>query len=90
MPWGIDLLLPQVGGSARKTNYDYTDGNLPELIEIICESGIYSCICLVHSNVTPGCNLFISAVGVPPVWAVEKLHAKNILVMNMVGGTLFL
>lgn len=45
---------------------------------------------LCTSNVTPGCNLFISAVGVPPVWAVEKLHAKDILVMNMVGGTLFL
>jgi hypothetical protein len=23
-PFGIDLLLPQVGGSARKTNYDCT------------------------------------------------------------------
>jgi NAD(P)H-dependent flavin oxidoreductase YrpB (nitropropane dioxygenase family) len=31
-PFGIDLLLPQVGGNARKTNYDYTGGNLPELI----------------------------------------------------------
>lgn len=31
-PFGIDLLLPQVGGSARKTNKDYTEGNLPQLI----------------------------------------------------------
>jgi hypothetical protein len=23
-PFGVDLLLPQVGGSARATNYDYT------------------------------------------------------------------
>jgi hypothetical protein len=23
-PFGVDLLLPQVGGSARKTNYDYS------------------------------------------------------------------
>merc|ERR1719223_248263 len=38
-PFGIDLLLPQVGGSARKTNYDYTDGRLPELIDIVVESG---------------------------------------------------
>ena len=38
-PFGIDLLLPQVGGSARKTNYDYTGGKLPELIDIICTSG---------------------------------------------------
>lgn len=37
LPWGIDLLLPQVGGSARKTNYDYTKGELPELIDIIIE-----------------------------------------------------
>lgn len=38
-PFGVDLLLPQVGGSARKTNYDYTEGKLPELIDIIIESG---------------------------------------------------
>ena len=25
-PFGVDLLIPQVGGSARKTNYDYTKG----------------------------------------------------------------
>jgi len=31
-PFGIDLLLPQVGGNARKTNKDYTQGNLPTLI----------------------------------------------------------
>lgn len=24
LPWGIDLLLPQVGGNARATNSDYT------------------------------------------------------------------
>merc|ERR1712086_561072 len=30
--FGVDLLLPQVGGSARKTNVDYTNGALPELI----------------------------------------------------------
>eukprot|EP01002_Notosolenus_urceolatus_P002288 NODE_1603_length_1358_cov_67.145149_g1328_i0.p2 GENE.NODE_1603_length_1358_cov_67.145149_g1328_i0~~NODE_1603_length_1358_cov_67.145149_g1328_i0.p2 ORF type:complete len:365 (+),score=93.45 NODE_1603_length_1358_cov_67.145149_g1328_i0:92-1186(+) len=70
--FGIDLLLPQVGGSARKTNRDYTGGKLPELIDIICESGA---------------KLFVSAVGVPPAWAVEKLHAKGILVMNMIGST---
>jgi NAD(P)H-dependent flavin oxidoreductase YrpB (nitropropane dioxygenase family) len=38
-PFGVDLLLPQVGGNARKTNYDYTEGKLPELIDIIIESG---------------------------------------------------
>ena len=32
--FGVDLLLPQVGGSARKTNKDYTGGRLSELIDI--------------------------------------------------------
>jgi hypothetical protein len=30
------------------------------------------------------CHLFVSAVGVPPKWAVDKLHAAKIPVMNMV------
>merc|ERR1712178_49215 len=30
--------------------------------------------------------LFICAVGVPPKWAVDKLHAANIPVMNMIGA----
>lgn len=38
-PFGIDLLLPKVGENARATNYDYTGGKLPELIDIIIESG---------------------------------------------------
>ena len=58
----MDLLLPQVGGNARKTNKDYTEGKLPELIDIIIESGA---------------TLFVSAVGVPPRWAVDKLHAAG-------------
>lgn len=70
LPFGVDLLLPQVGGSARKTNYDYTHGDLPELIDITIEMGA---------------RLFVSAVGVPPRFAVDKLHAAGILVMNMVG-----
>ncbi len=69
-PFGVDLLLPKVGKGARKTNYDYTKGQLPELIDIIIESGA---------------SLFVSAVGVPPKWAVDKLHAANIPCMNMIG-----
>ncbi|KAI0972653.1 NPD-domain-containing protein [Xylaria arbuscula] len=69
-PFGIDLLLPQVGGNARKTNYDYTKGKLNELVDIIIESGA---------------KLFVSAVGVPPKAVVEKLHKHGILYMNMVG-----
>lgn len=69
-PFGVDLLLPQVGGSARKTNYDYTKGQLPELIDII---------------IAEKAKLFVSAVGVPPKWAVDKLHEAGILYMNMIG-----
>ena len=31
-------------------------------------------------------KLFVAAVGVPPKWAVQKLHAAGILVMNMIGS----
>lgn len=69
-PFGVDLLLPQVGGSARKTNYDYTKGNLGELLDIVIESGA---------------KLFVSAVGVPPQWAIDKLHKAGVLYGNMIG-----
>lgn len=69
-PFGVDLLLPQVGGNARKTNYDYTKGKLNELIDIIIESGT---------------KLFVSAVGVPPKAIVDKLHAGGVYYMNMIG-----
>jgi len=69
--FGVDLALPQVGGNARKTNHDYTHGHLPELIDIICASGA---------------SMFVSAVGVPPGWAVEKLHKSGIVCANMVGA----
>ncbi|KUI53880.1 putative nitronate monooxygenase [Cytospora mali] len=69
-PFGVDLLLPQVGGSARKTNYDYTKGKLGELIDIVIEEKA---------------KLFVSAVGVPPREVVEKLHKNGILYMNMIG-----
>lgn len=51
-PFGVDLLIPQIGGSARKTNkgllrplvtcpsyplLDYTGGQLPELIDVIIQ-----------------------------------------------------
>ena len=47
-PFGIDLLLPQVGDGARATNHDYTEGQLPELIDVIIEEKA---------------ALFVSAVG---------------------------
>ena len=46
-----------------------------------------------HSTPTPnqvviesGAKLFVSAVGVPTQATIAKLHAANILVMNMVGA----
>ncbi|KAJ7929273.1 2-nitropropane dioxygenase [Mycena leptocephala] len=69
-PFGVDLLLPQVGGSARKTNKDYTGGQLSALIDVIIEGKA---------------SLFVCAVGVPPKWVVDKLHSAGIPVMNMVG-----
>lgn len=69
-PFGVDLLLPQVGGSARKTNYDYTKGKLDDLVDVIIDSGA---------------KLFVSAVGVPPKHVVERLHKGGVLYMNMIG-----
>lgn len=54
-----DLLLPQVGGNARKTNYDYTGGQLDDLIKVIIEEKA---------------ALFVCAVGVPPRQVVDALH----------------
>lgn len=70
LPFGVDLLIPQVGGTARKTNVDYTKGKLDELINVIIEGGA---------------RLFVSAVGVPPKYVVDRLHEAGIPYMNMVG-----
>jgi NAD(P)H-dependent flavin oxidoreductase YrpB (nitropropane dioxygenase family) len=71
LPFGVDLLLPKVGGEARKTNYDYTKGKLAELIDVI---------------IAEKASLFVCAVGLPPKWAIDKLHQHGIYVMNMVGS----
>lgn len=70
LPFGVDLALPKVGGSARKTNHDYTHGHLDELITVTIEEGA---------------RIFVSAVGVPPKHVIERLHEAGIFVMNMVG-----
>jgi NAD(P)H-dependent flavin oxidoreductase YrpB (nitropropane dioxygenase family) len=70
LPFGVDLLIPQVGGSARKTNVDYTRGSLDDLVTVIIEGGA---------------KLFVSAVGVAPKRIVDRLHAAGVLYMNMVG-----
>merc|ERR1711977_38060 len=69
-PFGVDLAIPQIGGNARKTNHDYTHGKLGGLTDIIIKEKA---------------AIFVCAVGVPPRWMVDKLHAAGIPVMNMVG-----
>jgi len=71
MPFGVDLLIPKVGDGARKTNHDYTHGTLPQMADVMIEEGV---------------KLFVCAVGVPPKWLVDKLHASGIVCMNMVGS----
>lgn len=71
LPFGVDLALPPIGGTARKTNYDYTKGKLDELINIIIESGA---------------KLFISALGLPPSQTLKQLHDNGILVMSLAGA----
>ena len=68
---GVDLLLPKIGKNARATNKDYTNGQLEELVQVMIDEQV---------------GLFVCAVGVPPRWVVDKLHANGILVMNMVGS----
>ncbi|KAI2258603.1 hypothetical protein LOZ09_002539 [Ophidiomyces ophidiicola] len=68
LPFGVDLALPQVGGSARATNHDYTPGQLDEPVEVA---------------IRHRARLFVSAVGVPPARTIARLHAAGILVMNM-------
>ena len=71
LPFGVDLALPKVGDGARKTNHDYTRGQLDELIEVTIKNGA---------------KLFVSAVGVPPSHVIKRLHEAGILIMNMVGA----
>ncbi|KAF3936810.1 hypothetical protein ABW19_dt0203891 [Dactylella cylindrospora] len=70
LPFGVDLALPKIGDGARKTNHDYTNGQLDELITVTIESGA---------------KLFVSAVGIPPPHVIKRLHHANIFIMNMVG-----
>lgn len=70
LPFGVDLALPKIGEGARKTNHDYTHGQLDDLITVTIEEKA---------------TLFISAVGIPPPHVIKRLHDAGILIMNMVG-----
>ncbi|KAL8752450.1 MAG: hypothetical protein Q9199_005742 [Rusavskia elegans] len=71
MPFGVDLALPSLAATARKTNHDYTKGKLEELVDVIIEEQT---------------RLFVCAVGVPPRSVVERVHKAGMVVMNMVGA----
>ncbi|KAL8672966.1 MAG: hypothetical protein Q9168_002599 [Polycauliona sp. 1 TL-2023] len=71
MPFGVDLALPSLAPTARKTNHDYTKGKLEELVDVIIEERT---------------RLFVCAVGVPPRSVVDRLHEAGVVVMNMVGA----
>lgn len=71
LPFGVDLALPSLAPTARKTNHDYTKGRLEELVDVIVEEKT---------------KLFVCAVGVPPRKVVDRLHQGGVVVMNMVGA----
>ena len=87
-PFGVDLLIPQVGGSARKTksvlNFEFQS---PELTTFISSHDYTKGKLdeLVTIIIDSGAKLFVSAVGVPPKHIVERLHKAGVLYMNMIG-----
>ncbi|CAD0114089.1 unnamed protein product [Aureobasidium uvarum] len=87
-PFGVDLLLPQVGGSARKTKYacSFRSEQSPVLTGIASYDYTKGKLDeLVDIIIDSKASLFVSAVGVPPKHIVEKLHKAGILYMNMIG-----
>ena len=94
IPFGVDLAIVQVGEGARKSNYDYTKGELDTLIEIICafnaeERGRQAALDeqgKTKSRYRAECRLFVCAIGACPPQVVGKLHAAGIQVMNMCGS----
>jgi NAD(P)H-dependent flavin oxidoreductase YrpB (nitropropane dioxygenase family) len=61
---GLNLLTPR-----WNVQYDYTNGQLTELVDIIIASKA---------------KLFICAIGVPPREVIERLHKAGIVVMKCV------
>ncbi|KAK0714881.1 2-nitropropane dioxygenase [Lasiosphaeris hirsuta] len=93
-PFGVDLLLPQVGGSARKTKHVlpfFASWHLhPSHRPSLTPPHSYDYTKgkldqLVDIIIESGAKLFVSAVGVPPKHVVERLHKHGILYMNMIG-----
>lgn len=86
-PFGVDLLLPQIGGSARKTKWvhlslSYWSNQLTFISHDYTKGKLDELIDIIIES---GAKLFVSAVGVPPKAIVEKLHKHGLLYMNMIG-----
>eukprot|EP00913_Durusdinium_trenchii_P006948 g6535.t1 len=48
-PFGVDLLIPKLGGTARATNKDYTHGALPEMVDIMIQEGLATGLLVRHA-----------------------------------------
>ena len=86
-PFGVDLLIPQLGGNARKTNVrsflTYTEhGTHAQRAQYDYTHGQLPA--LTDVIIKNKAALFVCAVGVPPREMVEKLHAAGIVVMKYV------
>ena len=91
----MDLLIPQVGGSARKTKFVQCSSWFLVSPLDVWESHQYAAISydytkgkldeLVTIIIDSGAKLFVSAVGVPPQHVVDRLHKAGVLYMNMIG-----
>ena len=85
-PFGVDLLLPQVGGGARKTNVGSRSSCcIAMMLELTISQYDYTAGQLPELTdviIQGGAKLFICAVGVPPKEMVERLHSAGIAVMK--------
>ena len=83
-PFGVDLLIPQVGGNARKTNVCRIS-SAPLILNSYRRKYDYTAGQLPELTdviVRNKAALFVCAVGIPPKEMVDKLHTAGIAVMK--------
>ena len=54
VPFGLDLLLPESRGTARKTNKDYTGGQLGAFVDVMIEESVPLFVCAVGVSSSMG------------------------------------
>ncbi|CAN6658734.1 hypothetical protein TRVA0_031S00254 [Trichomonascus vanleenenianus] len=69
--FGVDFLLPKIGGGARKTNKAYHVGPIKPFLDVLIK----------HKA-----KLVVSAVGAPSQDICDYLHEHGIMVMCMIGA----